>query len=53
MNIDDLKEPKDMVNMELLETYSALNKRSFCTIEEQNYAGLLRQEILKRMSEKK
>ncbi|MCY7454316.1 hypothetical protein [Bacillus altitudinis] len=52
MNIDDLKEPKDMVNMELLEAYSAFNRKGFRTIEEQNYLGQLRQVILERMSEK-
>ncbi|MGX1449965.1 hypothetical protein ACUXOD_003773 [Bacillus sp. 153480037-1] len=56
MNLNDLKvskDPKDMVNIELLETYSAFNRKGFRTIEEQNYEGLLRQEILERMSEKK
>ncbi|MER3123658.1 hypothetical protein ABQG71_21105 [Bacillus altitudinis] len=51
MNMDDLKEPKDMVNMELLEAYSAFDRKGFRTIEEQNYLGQLRQEILERMSE--
>ncbi|EIL83370.1 hypothetical protein P8815_18125 [Bacillus altitudinis] len=56
MNLNDLKvskDPKDMVNIELLEAYSAFNRKGFRTIEEQNYEGLLRQEILERMSEKK
>ncbi|MGM0817417.1 MAG: hypothetical protein ACQEUO_18270 [Bacillota bacterium] len=53
MKMDDLKKPKDMVNIELLEAYSAFNRKGFRTIEEQNYEGLLRQEILERMSEKK
>ncbi|WP_144487960.1 hypothetical protein [Bacillus pumilus] len=53
MDMDDLKKPKDMVNMELLETYSAFNKKSFYAIEEQDYVGLLRQEMLERMSKKK
>lgn len=56
MNTNDLKdpkEPKDMLNIELLEAYSAFNRKGFRTIEEQNYEGLLRQEILERMSEKK
>ncbi|WP_350303368.1 hypothetical protein [Bacillus pumilus] len=52
MNMDDLKKPKDMVNIELLEAYSAFNSKGFRTIEEQNYEGLLRKEILERMSEK-
>lgn len=51
MNMD-LKDPKDMVNIELLEVYSAFNRKGYRTIEEQNYEGLLRQEILERMSEK-
>ncbi|MGE6628745.1 hypothetical protein [Bacillus sp. 005/A4HT-01/001] len=53
MNMDDLKEPKDMVNIELLEAYSAFDRKGFRTIEEQDYVRLLRQEILERMSEKK
>ncbi|MEK5009592.1 hypothetical protein MHI11_20755 [Bacillus sp. FSL K6-3312] len=53
MDMDDRKKPKDMVDMELLETYSSFNKQSFFTIEEQNYVGLLRQEMLERMSKKK
>lgn len=53
MNTNDLKDPKDMVNIELLEAYSAFNRKGFRTIEEQNYEGLLRQEILERMSEKR
>lgn len=53
MNMDDKKEPKDMVNMELLEAYSAFNRKGFRTIKEQKYLGQLRQEILERMSEKK
>lgn len=52
MNMDDLKEPKHMVNIELLEAYSAFNRKGFRTIEEQNYLGQLRQEILERMIEK-
>ncbi|MDG3045499.1 hypothetical protein OE903_23075 [Bacillus sp. B6(2022)] len=49
---DGRPDPKDMVNMELLEAYSAFNSKGFRTIEEQNYEGLLRQEILERMSER-
>lgn len=54
MSLNDMKNPKDMVNGELLEayssfTYSSFNRLGFRTIEEQNYLALLRQEILERM----
>jgi|GEM_PF-5740448 len=48
--MDDKKEPKGMVNVELLEAYSSFNRKGFHTVEEQNYLALLRKEILERMS---
>lgn len=29
MDMNDMKNPKEMVNIELLETYSAFNKKKF------------------------
>lgn len=52
MSLNDMKNPKDMVNGELLEEYSSFNRLPFRTIEEQNYLALLRQEILERMDKK-
>ncbi|MEC1275261.1 MULTISPECIES: hypothetical protein [Bacillus] len=52
MSLNDMKNPKDMVNGELLEAYSSFNRLPFRTIEEQNYLALLRQEILERMDKK-
>ena len=57
MSVNDMKNPKDMVNGELLEayssfTYSSFNRLPFRTIEEQNYLAQLRQEILERMDKK-
>ncbi|WP_203229938.1 hypothetical protein [Bacillus velezensis] len=49
MSLNDMKNPKDMGNGELLEAYSSFNRKPFRTIEEQNYLALLRQEILERM----
>lgn len=46
-----LKHPKDMVNIELLETYSHYNRMGFRMPREQDYIGLLRQEMLKRMEQ--
>lgn len=57
MSLNDMKNPKDMVNGELLEAYSSFAYSSFKRIpfrtrEEQNYLALLRQEILERMDKK-
>lgn len=43
------KHPKDMVNIELLEKYSHYNRLAFRMQDEQDYIGLLRREMLKRM----
>jgi len=43
------KQPKNMVNIELLEKYSHYNRMTFRLPDEQNYTTLLRQEMLKRM----
>lgn len=43
------KYPKDMVNMELLEVYSHYSRMPVRMQEEQDYIGLLRKEMLKRM----
>lgn len=47
------KYPKDMVNIELLEKYSFYNQKVYRSEDEQNYIGLLRQEMLERMGENK
>lgn len=47
------KNPKDMVNIELLEKYSFYNQKVYRSEDEQNYIGLLRQEMLERMGENK
>lgn len=47
------KHPKDMVNIELLEKYSHYNQKVYRSEDEQNYIGLLRQEMLERMGENK
>lgn len=47
-----LKQPKEMVNIELLEMYSHYNRMSFRLEKEQDYIGLLRREILKRMEQR-
>lgn len=47
------KHPKDMVNIELLEKYSHYNQKVYRSEDEQNYIGLLRQEMLERMEENK
>lgn len=47
------KNPKDMVNIELLEKYSHYNQRVYRSQDEQDYIALLRQEMLKRMAKNK
>ena len=44
------KNPKDMIDIELLEAYSHFTKMYYKTKEEQGYTAGLRKEILKRMS---
>lgn len=46
------KDPKDMVNIELLEKYSFYNQMPYRCQERQDYIALLRIEMLKRMGEK-
>jgi hypothetical protein len=43
------KSPSEMVNIELLETYSHYNRIYLRSPEEQDYITLLRRELLKRM----
>lgn len=52
MTKNNLKNPKEMVDVELLEAYSHYNKMGFRLQEEQDYLGLLQQEILRRMRRK-
>lgn len=47
------KNPKKMVNIELLEKYSHYTKMPYRSELEQNYIGLLRTEMLHRMKDKK
>lgn len=49
----DEKNPKEMVNIELLEIYSHYNKMPFRNIQEQEYLSSLREEILDRMNGEK
>ena len=51
MVMNERKNPKEMVHIELLETYSHYNKMGYRTREEQDYLALLRNEILKRMGD--
>lgn len=45
----DRKNPKEMVDIELLEKYSHYNKMGFRLKEEQDYLARLQEEILRRM----
>lgn len=49
--MDEQKNPKEMVDIELLEKYSHFIKMGFRLNDEQDYLGLLQDEILKRMRE--
>lgn len=46
----DVKNPIEMSNIALLEIYNHYSKLSFRLKDEQDYLGLLRREILERMS---
>ena len=51
MVMNERKNPKEMVHIELLETYSHYNRISVRSSEEQDYLALLRNEILERMGD--